>query len=85
MKAFVALVTTRADGRKVYSIGRRSRYIRFPVPRLLKELSSAEESKGVVAPWGGADTIGGSNREKASGLDFDEIRRIVERVLIRPS
>lgn len=75
LNAYVSLVATRPDGRRVYTIGRRSRYIDFPVPSLYKELSLAEPE---LAPWGGSDIIGGSNREKGSGLTPERIREVIE-------
>ncbi len=42
MSAFVALVAQRDDGRFVCTIGRRSRYIQFPVRQLYDDLNAAE-------------------------------------------
>lgn len=72
MQAFVARVATRPDGRFVYSIGRRSRYVDFDIPRMLQSLSAHD-----IGPWGGSDIIGGSNRERGSALDWPDIRRIL--------
>lgn len=71
MQAFVARVTTRPDGRHVYAIGRRSRFVPFDVTRALQALSEVDS-----APWGGSDIIGGSNRTAGSGLSWEDIRRV---------
>lgn len=78
LKAYVSLVARRPDGRFVYTIGRRSRYIDFPVSELYSVLSGAEPSP---APWGGSDLIGGSNRERGSGLGWETVRDVVEAYL----
>lgn len=76
MKAFVSLVTKRPDGRTAYSIGRRSRYIPFPVPEFYQDLNQLE---GLSAQegWGGSDIVGGSSRIHASSLTWEEIRDII--------
>jgi hypothetical protein len=87
LDAYVSRVATRPDGRYVYTIGRRSRYINFPVKELYEVLSAAEPI--VVDPlrpleefhrprWGGSDLIGGSNREYGSGLSWEQIRDAIE-------
>jgi hypothetical protein len=63
MDAFIAHVATRPDGRNVFSIGRRSRYIPFPIPNLYahyNQLEGFENGDG----WGGSDIIGGSSRHR---------------------
>lgn len=78
MNAYVALGALRPDGRQTFAIGRRSRYYtQFPLPKIAEALSAAEEKKGLCAPWGVADIVGGSHRELGSGLSFSEIRHIV--------
>lgn len=74
MPAFVSIVARRPDGKTVYSIGRRSRYIKFPLPAFYAALSRAETSGGV---WGGSDIIGGSPRKEGSTLTWQEIRDII--------
>jgi hypothetical protein len=81
MDAFVSLVTTRPDGRHVYSVGRRSQYIDFPVPRILAALNAAEGYAPGSLGWGGSDIIGGSHREEGSGLSWQDVRRVVDDVL----
>jgi hypothetical protein len=77
MPAFVSIVAQRPDGRLVYSIGRRSRYIDFPLPRIFDALNAAEKSGG---RWGGSDIIGGSPRAEGSTLTWQEIRDVVKAV-----
>lgn len=78
LDGYISSVAQRLDGRFVYTIGRRSRYIDFPVTELYTALSEAEPTP---APWGGSDLIGGSNRELGSGLCWTEIRDVVEAFL----
>lgn len=83
LNGYVSLVATRkVDGRFVYTIGRKSRYVDFPVPVLLEALSKAEPT---TAPWGGSDIVGGSNREKGSGLHWEQVRQVIDAVLNRGS
>lgn len=80
MDAYICEVATRPDGRKVYTVGRRSRYIRFPVPKLYAAFNAAEG----FAPgegWNGSDIIGGSPRLTGSGLSWEQIRDITNEVL----
>ncbi|MBI2550950.1 hypothetical protein HYV73_01230 [Candidatus Uhrbacteria bacterium] len=77
MKAFVSLVARRPDGRFVWSIGRRSPYVRkFPVPTLYDDLTAAD---GIFRPqgWNGSNIVGGSDRLLGSSLDWQRIRDIV--------
>lgn len=76
MNAFVSRVATRPDGRHVYSIGRRSQYIPFPVDTLYDDLNIAEGLSRVNG-WNGSTIIGGSSRELGSGLSWQEIADII--------
>lgn len=76
MDAFVSIVARRLDGRMVCSIGRRSRFIPFPVQQLYDDLNAAEgldRSNG----WNGSDIVGGSSRLQGTGLSWEQIRDIV--------
>lgn len=80
MDAFVSLVATRPDGRFVYTIGRRSQYIDFPVEKfykLLNEVEELPENEG----WGGSTIVGGSSRMHGSKLTWEEIRDILNKEL----
>ncbi len=76
MNAFISLVARRTDGRFVYTVGRRSRYIRFPVPDLYDDFNAAE---GLTREngWNGSDIIGGSSRVLGSKLSWEHLRDIV--------
>ena len=85
---YISLVARRHDGRFVYTIGRRSQYVDFPMAKLYAALSAAERvftvfgsSETKTSPWGGSDLIGGSNREFGSGLTWEQIRDIVKKEL----
>lgn len=81
MDAFVSRVATRLDGRFVYSIGRRSRYVDFPLRKFYAALNAEEklpESEG----WGGSDIIGGSSRLHGSGLPWETVRDVIEDVFV---
>lgn len=77
MNAFLSRVTTRPNGRHVYSIGRRSRYVDFPVTSIYPALNKVEglsEGKG----WGGSDIIGGSSLMYGSGLEWEQVKDVIE-------
>ena len=70
MDAFISLVATRPDGRFIYSVGRRSCYIPFPVTRLFQVFNAAEGQNR----WGGSDLIGGCARGDGSKLEWGQLR-----------
>ena len=77
MDAFLAVVAKRPDGSYVYSLGKKSRYIPFPIKDFFVSLNSREgldENNG----WGGSDIIGGSSREFGSKLEPKEVFEIIE-------
>lgn len=78
IRAFVA-VRERSDGGFVYTLGRSSQFVRFPIPRLLKTLNREEQTGD--DRWGGSDTIAGSPRVGGSKLDPDELKRIINETL----
>jgi len=80
MDAFVSVVAKRPDGKYVYSIGRKSRYIPFPVKELFILLNT-KEGLSRENGWGGSDIIGGSSRELGSSLEPMEIFNIIEEYL----
>ena len=75
MNAFVSLVARRPDGRFVYSVGRRSQYIRFPVEKLYDDFNTAENFTR-ESGWNGSTIIGGASRMNGSGLTWEQIRDI---------
>lgn len=77
MNAFISLVAKRIDGRKVYTIGRRSRYIPFPVPELYRTYNKVEELSPEEG-WNGSDIVGGSSRKHGSKLEPLELAEYTE-------
>lgn len=80
MDAFLAIVAKRPDGKYVYSLGKKSVYIPFPIKDFFVSLNSKEglsEKNG----WGGSDIIGGSSREFGSALEPKEVFEIIEKKL----
>jgi len=76
MNAFVSIVARVGNPmRYVYSIGRRSRYIDFPLLDLYEALNKAE---GGSEPWGGSDIIGGSPRLAGSSLKWQDVVRAID-------
>lgn len=73
LNAFISIVARRDDGRLVCSVGRRSRYIPFPVRRLYGVFNEAER---LEAPddWNGSDIVGGSPRAIGTGLGWEQLR-----------
>lgn len=77
LNAFVSLVARRNDERFVYSIGRRSQYIPFPIDRFYDDLNEAEGLTRADG-WNGSTIIGGSSRQQGSKLTWKEIAPILE-------
>lgn len=76
-----AFVTARMirGGRYTYSVGRKSIFIPFDIPRILEALNQAEADSEEF--WGGSETIGGSPRVKGSRLHEDEVAQIINSVI----
>lgn len=80
--AFVALVAQRNDGAYVYTLGRRSIWVTFDLPKLYRTLNGIESS--IVFDgnrWGGSDTVGGSPRETGSRLPPYKLQEIINHTL----
>jgi hypothetical protein len=75
MNAFISLVARCPDGRFVYSVGRRSQYIPFPVETLYDDYNAAEGFDR-KSGWNGSTIIGGSSRLNGSGLSWERVRDI---------
>lgn len=77
MNAFISIVARRADGRFVYTVGRRSRYIPFPVSDLYADFTAAD---GLTREngWNGSDIVGGSSRALGSGLSWETLRDLTQ-------
>lgn len=80
MNAYIGLVAERPDGRKVWSIGRKSKYIDFPVPELY-DVYNAAEGLSAEEGWGGSDLIGGSSRKHGSKLSPSELVELTDAYL----
>ncbi len=78
MDAFISLVSRAEDNTFVYSIGKRSQDIDFPVQDLYRVLNERETCSDT---WGGSDIVGGCGRQHRSKLTWQEIRDIVESYL----
>lgn len=81
-RAFVA-VRDRPDGGYVYSIGKMSPFVDFPIETILDELNRAEGSDDTTGHWGGSDMIGGSPRKSGSRMSPEEVERVINRLLAR--
>lgn len=78
IRAFVAS-RERPDGRRVYTLGRLSKFIPFPIPEIITVLEKLEGNP--EDHWGGGDTIAGSPRVQGSRLPPEEVVRVVNEVL----
>lgn len=80
--AFVALVAQRSDRAYVYTLGRRSVWVPFDLPKLYRTLNEIESTLVVNGNrWGGSDTIGGSPRETGSCLSPEKLQEIINKTL----
>ncbi len=77
IKAFVT-VRDLGDGRSVYTIGRMSPFIDFPLESFYGVLNEAEGiAKDNNDRWGGGNTIGGSPRQAGSKLKPGDIETVL--------
>lgn len=74
IRAYVAARLT--DKRWDYTIGRMSPFVPFDVPGILQALSKADSR-----PWGGGNTIGGSDRAEGSTLTPSLVGEVIEHYL----
>ena len=77
LDSFISLVAERPDGRNVWTVGRRSRYIPFPVTELYDVYNQAEGFTRQDG-WNGSDIIGGSSRMHGSGLKWEDLRDLTD-------
>jgi hypothetical protein len=84
LNAFVSLVATRPDGRYVYTVGKRSRYVvpEFDVPELYQLLNAAEGLTPANG-WNGSTLVGGSSRLLGSGLSWQQLKGLVDTHLLK--
>ncbi len=77
MDAFISLVAVRPDNRYVWSVGRRSQYISFPVEKLYDDFNEAEGFDRTNG-WNGSTIVGGSSRLKGSELNWEQLRDLTD-------
>lgn len=80
VRAYVA-VRENTDGTYVYTLGKMSPFVQFPVQELYDVLNAEEGLSSGPKGWGGSNTIGGSPREGGSKLTPKELEAIVNRTL----
>ena len=80
IRAFIS-VRERGTDEYVYTIGRMSPFVNFPMSRIFDRLNEVEGRVGLNDRWGGGDTIGGSPRQTGSRIKPSELERIVNEVL----
>jgi hypothetical protein len=76
IQAFVSM-RERGEGRYDYVVGRMSPFIPFDCRRVYDACNMADHCEDGDR-WGGSDTIGGSPRIKGSGIQPDDMVRLVE-------
>ncbi len=82
VRAFVATRETGGQTGNVYTVGRMSPYVPFPVPEILDALNRAEFGADVPADcWGGSDMVGGSPRVAGSRLTQADVIVAVQSVV----
>jgi hypothetical protein len=80
LNAYASLVARKSDGRFVWSIGRRTQYIIFPIKKIFQELNQAEElPPGQL--WDGSNLVGGSPRRVGSSLGPIQLAEHINKVL----
>lgn len=82
MDAYISIIALRPDGRRVITIGRRSRFILFPLPRIFQRLNN-KEGLTPANGWDGSDIVGGSSRANGTSLSNPEIIEEVDQVLLQ--
>lgn len=80
--AFAAIIAEKTDGSFIYTLGRKSVWVPFDLPKLYRRLNR-EEKKIVTKKnrWDGSDTIGGSPRETGSRISPKELEEIINSTL----
>ncbi len=82
LEGYLSIVARRPDGRTVFTIGRKNRYVDYPLIDIYPALTAAEPKFNNVQPkWGGSNTVGGSDREFGSGHSWESARDVVESVV----
>ena len=80
VRAFIS-VREKGTNEYVYTIGRMSPFVNFPMSQIFDRLNEVEGRVGLNDRWGGGDTIGGSPRQAGSRVKPSELERIVNEVV----
>jgi intein/homing endonuclease len=78
-RGYVSIVARKPDGRIVYTIGKPSAHVDFPVAELYDALNDAEGLTRATG-WNGSSIVGGSSRD-GSTMPWTQVRDVVETVL----
>jgi hypothetical protein len=80
-KSYLSIIAKKDDGSFVYTIGKKSRYIKLPLKEIFSKLNELEETLNGSNCWGGSDIIGGSPRATGSRLSWQTISDTIESCL----
>lgn len=80
-KSYLSIIAKKNDGSFVYTIGKKSRYIKLPMREIFEELNKLENTRDNSNCWGGSDIIGGSPRATGSHLTWQTIVSVVDNCL----
>ena len=80
IRAFISVREKESD-EYVYTIGRMSPFVNFPMSRILDRLNEVDGRVGSNDRWGGGDTIGGSPRQSGSRIKPSQIEQFVNEVV----
>lgn len=84
LNAFISIVARRPDGNLVCSLGRRSRFISYPVNKLYVRFNNYEFPGQVIDQqncWGGSDIVGGSPRQTGTKSNWETLRDLTNQEL----
>lgn len=80
IKAYVS-ARQRPDGNWIYTVGRMSPFIKFPLHKIYKTLNTVEQCTDDC--WGGGDIVGGSPRTNGSKLSPQEVEKIINKMVLK--
>jgi hypothetical protein len=78
--AFGVHMGQRTSGGHDYVFGRRSVWVPFDIPKIIRRLNAVEKVVSDTNRWGGSNTIMGSPRGTGSSFSPQEIERIVNEI-----
>jgi hypothetical protein len=78
MNAFINRKAVRDDGTSVWTIGRRSQYIPFPILELYDQYNTKEKLLDSPDRWNGSNIVGGSPRAKGTTLTINQLAECAE-------